>query len=288
MTELAEVRSVSLNNTNTERDGSRNKITVQNPHPWSEEGLEGVLDMLLLSRDLRGTKTFIFVDALDECGSDKLVRAEAFFWLSLTKKAHGSGIELNVLLSSRDVSVVTLSQCPYLSVDRANTTDIKRYIDGGFHLSIASVEPQWHELRDSILAKASGVFLWVVLVVDKVLKEWDKGAYMPALQGLVNRLPNELRNLFLRLLKTVASVKRNPTLQIFQWAILSTRSLRLHEWHHILALIEPPGAKQSTLSSLAGTEQDDERVVRYIRNMSKGLLEVTTSTIEPRPNSSES
>lgn len=239
---------------------------------WHKDDLVSFFELIFIYRSsLSQKRTLIFIDALDECDTDE-VRRQAYFWRRLTKKACG---KLGVCISSRHFPSVTINDCPEIVVEDYNSIDIARYVEQRFSLTIAASEPQWELLRDEILAKSAGVFLWVVLVVDGVLRGWDDGKGLRLLLKQVDTVPQLLEGLFSDMVSSVSAEKRHLTLQLFRWAVLAAKPLRLHEWHHVLAFIReaPPRSLREWRGSDHFTETDDQ-LERQIRSISMGLVEV--------------
>ncbi|KAK4108471.1 hypothetical protein N656DRAFT_801849 [Canariomyces notabilis] len=244
---------------------------------WLLDQLESIL-RLLLGKWRGGRKSFIFIDAVDECHE----RASALihFWQCLNLRAWEGGARLNVLLSSRDS---TSFLWPEIVVDRSNRNDIAAYVSQRFRLTKAGADPQWPRLRDEILQKADGVFLWAHLVVEETLSKWEEGGNLVYWIEKVNVLPRELSDLFAEILASTPPGSEELLLRLFQWATLAVRPLRLHEWHHILAFIRrpvPSSLQQWRLSEHFTTSED--QLERQIRTLSRGLLEVTNGTAGPK------
>lgn len=248
---------------------------------WQETELESFLESMFTQESAK--KTLIFIDALDECDA-RGVQSQAYFWRRITKSAHASGIHLNVCLSSRWFPGVTVSDCPEIIVDHHNSHDIETYVEQRFNLSIATQEPRWELLRDEILGKSDGVFLWAVLVVDEVLRKWDDGKDLRYLLKHLDVLPKALETLFSQMFRTLSPDSRQLTARLFQWAILTTKPLQVHEWHHIMAFIRQP--TPSSLSEWRISDnftKNDDQLERQIRCVSKGLVEVKrTRADEPQ------
>jgi ankyrin repeat protein len=227
-------------------------------------------------------RTIIFVDALDECDTAK-IRSHAYFWREITKSAHVAGVDLNVCLSSRHFPSISVADCPQIDVDVHNGDDIATYIDARLDLGIANDdEAERCTLRERILRKSVGVFLWVVLVVDSVLGKRDQGRSMQSLLREIDAVPEALETLFYQILSTVEPNSRDMTLRLFHWVTLSTRPLRLREWHHILAFIgEKPSSSLLEWRTSDAFTETDEQLERQIRTISKGLIEVSSGRGEP-------
>jgi hypothetical protein len=245
----------------------------------------------VVSQDI-SERIILYIDALDECDS-KSVRDQAYFWREITAKARKRGNQLSVCLSSRHFPNISLAGCPEIIMEENNYQDIHRYINDRFGLvnrgetqeyskdpiprrgSLDHEEEQEKRLKDVTFQKSRGVFLWVVLVVEEVLRNRDDGKDFAYLLDKVNMVPRPLESLFKDLLQYVSMEEKRIALCIFQWAILSASPLRLYEWHHILAFIRFPN-----LSSLSEWRRNihctktDDQLEKQIRSLSKGLVEV--------------
>lgn len=241
--------------------------------PWNELELESIFQSIFYKWTKK--RTMIFVDALDECDSND-IRHIAFFFRQVTILADKVGGDLSVCLSSRHFPSITVCECPEIIVEEHNSHDIATYVEQRFQLGIATQEEQWELLRDIILKKSSGVFLWVILVVDEVLRDWDDGKDIQYLTKRLKNVPDALKALFSDIFSNLSVETRNFTVRLFQWAILAIKPLRLHEWYHIMAFIGEP-----TPSSLVEWQRshnfirNDDQLERQIRSVSRGLVEVT-------------
>ncbi|KAK3681717.1 hypothetical protein B0T22DRAFT_445325 [Podospora appendiculata] len=141
---------------------------------------------------------------------------------------------------------------------------------------------EWVELKKIIIDKSDGVFLWVVLVVDSLLKHWEAGKSTVFLRNHLEKVPNNLEELYTNIL---SSAHEDPptTVKIFQWAVFALQPLRLREWHHILAFIRPEGPPCSLAQwrDLEDYTENDDQLERRIRSISKGLLEVVSGPDNP-------
>ena len=109
-----------------------------------------------------------FVDALDECDENDARRVVEFF-RNTASSAVSSGASLRICLSSRHYPNISLRKCLNIQMEQQNEADIQTYV----HTQITSVitEREGLELEAAIIHKASGVFLWVVLVVEMLLNQ---------------------------------------------------------------------------------------------------------------------
>jgi protein SERAC1 len=163
---------------------------------WKEPELQAVFRSAFATKGAYATapmkRTVIFIDALDECDANEL-RQIVYFWREVTRTAHGNGLMLDVCTSSRHFPSIGLSDCPEILMEHHNCPDIAMYVSQRFGLGISQHDPQWRLLKNKILEKASGVFLWTVLVVDDILSEWDDGKKIGFLIKKVDSIPSALK-----------------------------------------------------------------------------------------------
>ncbi|PTB69295.1 hypothetical protein BBK36DRAFT_1110520, partial [Trichoderma citrinoviride] len=244
------------------------------PHrtSWRDDDLQYFFQSLV---DSETKKTFIFIDALDEC-DECSIRSLAYLWRSTTIYAYEAGFDLNVCVSSRHFPTITVTDCAEVIVDQHNSDDITKYVDQKLNVCMSTQRLQWETLRRTILDKAAGVFLWTVLVVEDVLKNWDNGSELPSLTMQVKNVPEKLETLFSNMLSGLEPEAKQLTVRFFQWAILATKPLRLHEWHHIMAFIRQPASESLTewRRQSAHFTESDEQLEKQIRSLSRGLVEV--------------
>jgi hypothetical protein len=215
----------------------------------------------------------VFIDALDECDEDD-IRRQAYFWRRVTSSANSLGVNLSVCISSRHFPTITLKDCPEIVVEQHNNHDIEEYVEQRLDLGVEAQESEWALIKTNILTKAAGVFLWVVLVVDDILIKRDDGKNIRYLLGQIDVLPATLDQLFSDMFSSLDPDVRQLTARVFQWAVLTAKPLRLHEWHHVLAFLRhpPPSSLHDWRESDYFT--NDDQLERQIRSISKGLVEV--------------
>jgi hypothetical protein len=120
-----------------------------------------------------------------------------------------------------------------------------------------------------MLDKAGGIFMWVVLVVDILNKEYRGGRIFDVRRRL-DTIPTKLSDLFKEILWRDQKNLRDLQLCI-QWIVFSKRPLKLEEYYF---------AAVSGLSPGELREWDQEEVTRedmskFVLSSSKGLAETT-------------
>ncbi|KAF3062292.1 Calcium-independent phospholipase A2-gamma [Daldinia childiae] len=243
---------------------------------WPEEELRKLFQSLF--DESFAPRTVIFVDAMDECDSNR-VRELAFFFRGLANRANLKGRKLDVCFSSTRVAVVNLGNCPSIVVEENNELDILLYLEENFVCDGTNNPRDFISLKNKIAEISSGVFLWVVLVVDLLLEELDKGRNIKYLEDeRLPEVPRRLQDLFRDILSRIKEEDREISLHFFQWAILAGE-LRLKEWRHIFPFIgchKPLSFAKATQSKLYS--KTDEQLEKQIRHVSMGLFEVVGKT----------
>ncbi|KAL4807523.1 hypothetical protein BDV18DRAFT_102847 [Aspergillus unguis] len=241
---------------------------------WTVEELKSYLSSMFSI--CRPSRTLLFVDGLDEA-SDNGIREMALYFREITEKAHDAEAKLSVCLSSREYPKVSVGRCPEILIHHVNTEEIQRYIDQKLKTAGASEDSGWIELAEIILERSSGVFLWVVIVLDTMLRDFDDGKNFKYLQRRLQETPPALDQLYAQILSTINPPELQITLKFFHWVIFAKKRLRLVEWHEIFAWIrdKPPASIREWRESDYFTETASQ-LERQIRSISRGLVEIQT------------
>ncbi|KAF4493474.1 hypothetical protein FAGAP_10393 [Fusarium agapanthi] len=114
-------------------------------------------------------------------------------------------------------------------MEQHNRHDISTYLKQRTDIAISIQNAQWQILEENIREIYDGMFLWVDLVVDDLLRRWDKGRSLKYLRNRVKNTPQALETLFSEMFSPITPEGENVAVKLFQWATLSTKPLRLHE-----------------------------------------------------------
>jgi energy-coupling factor transporter ATP-binding protein EcfA2 len=258
---------------------------------WCIEELQDILlGFFSVPRD---TPIYMFIDAVDECenvdGDGTDARSVANFLQELAETAYCAHSNLSICVSSRRFPTVGIRYCADVFVDVLNHGDIEQYVSRELHRF--GIEPSIKfNIKDVLISKAGGVFLWAQLVLSSIAQSFDEGFNLDlssVLSGL-EELPETLRELFDRILENLSSQERLHALRLFQWAVLAQRPISADEWIHILAFVDDP-----ELRSIKGWREgkygvrDMEQLAKRLRNMTGGLLEVALQEASREDNHSE-
>ena len=228
-----------------------------------------------------GLKICFMVDGLDEYDGDPNVLAELF-----TKATTSESVK--VLLSSRPIPacVDAFSRCPKLRLQDLTLNDINLYIDDKLarnHLmrKLAAVEVGATErLVKEISSKAEGVFLWVILVVKRLLNGLQDYDTISDLMQKLDELPPSLEKLYYHMLESMSPSHRRQGSKLIQ---LVARSMKTHgEWPMTvlqLSFAEDEDYTKATQAGVSALSQEArnwrcEATEGRMRSRCCGLIEV--------------
>ncbi|CZS75070.1 unnamed protein product [Fusarium graminearum] len=211
-----------------------------------------------------------FVDALDEC-DEQQVKDMVEFFEELAEQCVENDVRFQVCFSSRHYPYIDIKSGIRLTLEGqdGHNEDLKHYISK--HLRITDVVLV-DELKQMMLEKAAGVFLWVALVVDILNKEYRRGRL--ALRKRLQEVPDELSELFRDILTRDQEHMEDLLLSVL-WILLAQRPLKPEEYYHALwsglslkGLVDPEMPPVNTSDS-------SESIRKSVISSSKGLAEVT-------------
>jgi KAP family P-loop domain len=234
-------------------------------HEWNIEELQEVF--IAAVKGLQQHRLVCFIDALDECKENE-VRELVEFLEGLGDIAVSSGTSLNICLSSRHYPHIRIQKGIQLIVERqgGHDKDIETYVESKFKVPHSK---QMDDIRAEILSRASGVFLWVVLVVQMLNKEYDHGQ-IHTLRRRLSEIPDELDDLFADILMRDAE-RRDESILCLQWLLFAQRPLMREELYFAVL----SGTEPRALGKWDPVEVSNQTIDRFILSCSKGLAEVS-------------
>jgi ankyrin repeat protein len=236
-------------------------------HQWSVETLKELFEQAI---QLLGKRSLIcFIDALDEC-EERQIRDMVAFFEQLGELAISAGIRFQVCFSSRHYPHITISKGLDLVLEgqEGHDQDITNYLDSELKIGHGKLAK---EIRGELQSKASGVFMWVVLVVEILNKEND-GGRVHVLRQKLRDIPNDLHELFRQILMR-DSYNRDELLLCIQWILFAKQPLKPEELYFAIL----SGVAPEVLGSGNIDEITMDVMKKFILNSSKGLAEITKS-----------
>ncbi|KAL6803153.1 Pfs, NB-ARC and ankyrin domain protein [Trichoderma sp. SZMC 28013] len=228
---------------------------------WTVEILTDLLDQAI--QNLKESSIVCFIDALDECDENQIRRMINFFERVGESPTAAS---FRVCFSSRHYPHVSISKGLNLILEdqEEHTQDMISYVNSELKIGNSALANQ---IRAELQKKASGVFMWVVLVVNILNKEHDKGR-IHALRKRLQEIPADLHELFRDIL-TRDRQDAEELLLCIQWVLFTKQPLRPEQLYFAML--------SNDLYQWNPNEITASDIERFILNSSKGLAEVTKS-----------
>ncbi|KAH8656467.1 hypothetical protein BGZ61DRAFT_311573, partial [Ilyonectria robusta] len=247
--------------------------------PHSQDGcptLSVLKDLFRNAVSSLGQRSFTcFIDALDECDEQQVVDMVQYFEELIEQSAKGT--LLRICFSSRHYPYIVLRQGIRLTLEdqTGHAEDLENYIGSRLRINDPALV---EELQPQLLEKAAGVFLWVVLVVEILNKEYRQGGL--ALRKRLAEIPSRLSELFKDILRRDNENMEHLLLCIL-WILYSKRPLRPEEFYHALwSGLSLKDLADSDIPTVTGPDASS-CIERYIISSSKGLAEITKSKQQP-------
>jgi hypothetical protein len=170
-----------------------------------------------------------FIDGVDEFDGDYMELAK------LLKTASNSSM-LKVVLSSRPIPecVDAFGDCPKLQLQDLTRPDIKAYVDDvlGNHHRVQRMSREHRDqasaLVDEIVTRASGVFLWVILVTKSLLTGLRNFDNLDDLNERLAEFPPELHDLYKHMIANMDRHYRRQASHLLQIVFQAMSGQRDH------------------------------------------------------------
>jgi hypothetical protein len=248
--------------------GLTSSRSIQN-YQWTVESLKTLLELAI--KGLGKSFVVCFIDALDECEEEQ-IRDMIQFFEHVSKLAMLNHIRFQVCFSSRHYPHITIEKGVHLVLEgqEGHTQDIINYLETELKIGKSKLAEQ---IRDELQEKASGAFIWVVLVINILNKEHDRGQ-IHALRRRLRTIPSDLHTLFRDIL-TRDTHNKDELVQCIQWVLFAKQPLSPEQLYlAILSGIEP-----EAVSRWDPDEITKDVIIRFILDSSKGLVEITRSKL---------
>jgi hypothetical protein len=238
-------------------------------HQWNIAALESLFEHAI--QNLGESSLACFIDALDECDWDQ-IRDIVSFFEHMGELTASVGIRFQVCFSSRHYPHITTARglSLILEIQEGHSQDIVSYLESELKIGHSKLAEQ---IRIDLQQKASGLFIWIVLVVGLLNKEYD-GGRIHRLQQRLRNIPGDLHNLFLDILAR-DSYNRDELLLCIQWLLFATQPLKPEQLYFAIL----SGVVPEVLSKWNRDEVTIHDMERFILSSSKGLAAITNSKV---------
>jgi hypothetical protein len=215
------------------------------------------------------------IDGVDECGTDYSEILDLI--ASVSESRH-----IKIVVSSRPITpcVAAFSSFASLRLQDLTHNDIKLYVENKLKRQLESrVKAQADTLILEIVERASGVFLWIVLVVKSLILGVQSMDRIEDLQRRVDELPADLMELYSHMLGNITPLYKQQASQIFQ-LILNSVGVDSGEEITTLQLSfadqSPSVAKTALIQEISPAEESKrlKEMDGRIRSRCCGLLEI--------------
>jgi hypothetical protein len=252
--------------------------TLPNPTPGALGMSRGELVQAMsrvLSQKVFNLKTCLLIDGLDEFDGDHL---ETVAFLKSVVESEST----KICVSSRpwDLFNNSFAEYPTLKLQELTNDDIKRFAEETLSenknmLKIHQREPKEASLLiKEIVEMASGVFLWVKLVVRSLLAGFMSNDNISHLIGRLEELPSDLEELYIHMLKRIEPYYLNQAFKLFSIIQQAQRPLP----SFVVSIVDRHTALDLPSSRIRLIDEDDvvvrcREIEDKIQSRCLGLLE---------------
>lgn len=264
-------------------------VWKQELEKWQEPDLVRALNDVV-SQTLFSCCLCLFIDGLDEFDGNHLHIAE--FFKRLVEKPRALGMKIKVCVSSRPLNVFVdqFGAGPGFQIHKWTETDILQYATAKLQsnpsmrqkLMFEDSKSEAEELKKMVVQKASGVFLWVRIVISELAQGLTDGNTLSELQERVHLLPADLEGLYIRMLAPDKVDRRylKDAALFFHLVQLARSPLSVTEFGNgiqpVLEVIFRAPGKLNIPDALRSCALAERR----IRSFCGGLLEITGPEME--------
>lgn len=234
---------------------------------WSEKALKQTLTHAV--QTLGSRSLMILVDALDECNQEQVADMVRFFE-ELYDSAQDSKVLVQVCFSSRHYPMVVIEKGIEVTLENelGHTQDIQQYIRSGLRLGKSQ---QADSLRSEILEKSSGIFLWVVLVLEIINREYPgTSVSIKQIRDRLREIPPKLHDLF-EMILTRDGENLDRLHLCLRWILFAARPLKPQELYFAVQF----GLDEESSGFWDRRDVEIDEMKSFVSSLSKGLAEVT-------------
>ncbi|KAH8154983.1 uncharacterized protein LAJ45_01516 [Morchella importuna] len=258
---------------------SRNSETTSSKYPLSF--LEKAL--LAMIGDPEAKSILFVIDALDECD-----KTEKEWLLKLIFKSLGEHpSQPHIFITSREDSTIQRYlkgyRYPTIKLDVVNKNDIQAY--AGIELQCLFEDPDYQaddikDLKETVIGRSQGVFLWVTLVIRELKEQMDDGGTVLELKETLDAIPNNLLGFYDRIFKKLDAETKGEAWRILVWVLFGERPLTVADFRYAVA-VGSPTRNFDSLASMRGFIKTPTQMEKQVRKICGGLLEFKIRTGTP-------
>ncbi|TKX18885.1 NACHT domain-containing protein 8 [Elsinoe australis] len=249
------------------------------PEKLSSKPDERIEDLRTLFRDafshVGNEPLYCFVDALDECDDELAQEIVDLLGVQLKDIARDRKSVLRICLSSRHYPTVKARGGRSIILENysGHREDMAQYIDSKLDLEDPTYRDQ---VRTKMLEKARGIFLWIVVVVQVINRDDEKGDLHSILKR-IDDTPDDIKSLLDRIVPDVApneSGEGDSFWLCMSWIAHARRPLSLDELYWAIVSSNPDNSWEHWSSDLVSRSIME----RFVTTASRGLVEETENS----------
>jgi hypothetical protein len=232
---------------------------------WTVPALQELFGYLvsLLDRPL-----FCYVDGLDECSSSEVRDTIAFFNSFSQACLKNQTIARTCFANNQISRIYNLEgHSVFLEDQDGHDQDLLRYVEHNFHIGHAKFAQDIHR---ALARKATGIFLWAVLVVA-ILNTEFKSVDRKILER-IDSIPADLTGLYRRIL---VQQSREDALLLCLQSVLHAKAPQTPKDLYLKIISDTITTDPRTLIESVQNPPSDDELEAFLRNSSAGLLEIT-------------
>jgi WD40 repeat protein len=198
---------------------------------WDDRTIWRRLFIGSIFKDSNPQPRFWVIDALDECQKSQvlltlLAKAPTYLRIFITSR--------NTLECEQGVTALGPLVEHYQIQTEDTLVDLDIFASSRMDRLPAGDDGGRKKLKEKILRKASGSFLWVSLIFQGLEQVYSE----EGVQEILEEVPSDMNNLYARMLENVPKDGRATKLakSIIMWTLLSLRALTLDELRYVLKL----------------------------------------------------
>ncbi|KAJ5642816.1 hypothetical protein N7490_006816 [Penicillium lividum] len=162
-----------------------------------------------------------------------------------------------------------------IRLEEESQSDIQTFVEQNLRLP-DETPADAEELKRSLLSKAEGLFLWVVLIIPQIRDMSGKGLSLNTIQSEILESSQELDGLYEGLLSKIEKNELREAITLFQWICFSARPLSLEELR-IAMTVHLSGPKRSLREYEDG---DNPRLISNESKMRKRMIYLSRGLVD--------
>lgn len=167
---------------------------------WHQAELESHFQKFVVDCSAR-RKVLIFIDALDECRDRDRDRLIGFLHI-LRRQNRSRQNRLWIFTTSRPYPDGQVEADFQIRLEKENWDDVQTFVEQTLRLPDESPSDT-EELKRTLVSRADGLFLWLVLVIPRIHDMSAKGLSLRRIQSDILNCPRELDSLYEGLLEKI-------------------------------------------------------------------------------------